>query len=65
MDDWRPACPDCGGILCREMGCLHRCAQCQRLFSVTGDYAEPMGSNWNLSAPDDCRADAALRRRGA
>ena len=64
MDEWRLACPDCGGVFCREMGCLYRCAACRRLFSVTGDYAEPMGAA-DLSGRDDWRAESALRQRGA
>lgn len=64
MVDWRLACPDCDGILGRETGVLHRCAACWRLFAVTGDYAEPMASNYDLSGVDDLKAEAALRRRG-
>ena len=64
MDEWRLACPECGGVLCREAGALHHCASCRRLFAVTGDYAEPMASNYDLSGADDAKAEAALRRRG-
>ena len=65
MADWRLACPDCDGVLCREAGVLHRCASCRRLFQVTGDYAEPMASNVDLSGADDLKAEAALRQRHA
>lgn len=64
MDEWRLACPDCGGVLCREMGCLYRCVACRRLFAVTGGYAEPMGTKFDLSGPDDWQAERALGRRG-
>lgn len=64
MADWRFVCPDCGGVLCREMGVLCRCATCRRLFALTGDYAEPMGSDADLSGLDDAKAEAALQRRG-
>ena len=39
MDEWRLACPECGSVLCREAGSLHRCAGCRRLFAVTNGYA--------------------------
>ena len=64
MDEWRLACSECGGVLCWEAGCLHRCAGCQRLFAVTNGYAEPMASNYDLSGADDAKAEAALRQRG-
>ena len=65
MADWRLICPTCGGPLCRETGCLSRCAGCRRLFAVTDGYAEPMASNYNLSGADDAKAEAALRQRHA
>ena len=65
MDEWRLACPECGSVLCREAGSLHRCAGCRRLFAVTNGYAEPMASNYDLSGADDRMAEAALARRGA
>ena len=58
-----PPCPTCDSILVREMGMLYRCAQCRRIFAVSGGVAEPMGGP-NLSSQDDGRAEVALRRRG-
>ena len=58
-----PPCPTCDSILVREMGMLYRCAQCRRIFAVSGGVAEPMGAP-DLSGRDDGRAEVAFRQRG-
>ena len=63
MDNPVPPCPDCEGILVREMGMLYRCAKCRRVFAVSGGVAEPMGGP-DLTGRDDGQAETALRQRG-
>ena len=60
-----PTCPRCGSVLCREMGTFFRCVTCRRLFALSGQYVEPMGSGEDLSGLDDWKAEQAFQRRGA
>ena len=46
------------------MGVLFRCVACRRLFAVSGQYAEAMGSGEDLSGLDDWKAERAFQRRG-
>ena len=64
MADGTPPCPDCEGILVREMGMLYRCVTCRRIFAVSGGVAEPLSAP-DVSGRDDGRAETALRQRGA